>query len=652
MNRPYFASWALAVLASAAGVVAEDGVKVSGFGYDPVDSTRFIQAALDSRHPKIVLDRQAGPWYTQPLKGRSGKEFVLEPGVELVAKRGAFLTWRDCLLELSRVTNFSLRCGEGSVFRMWKEDYRKPPYEPSEWRHGLRIMYSQNVLVEGLRIENTGGDGVCIGYSRNVTVRKCVCDGNHRQGLTLGSGENVLIENVVTAGTEGTPPQAGVDVEPNGPKDYIINCVFRNCLSTGNAGCGYEINLRGLCASKSPPVSLAFENCRTVGNRVGLKVTGGPGKENDFATGWMAFRNCSFENTKGTGISVMTKPADAFDVKFENCCVSNASTAVSMCSARFGQGQPDGIDLGNLTVHGARDGMWYMAGKQGVGPAPTRIKGRAKVVAEDGSSRTEEIDAAWIARNIPVVNGGRPMPPRCDLPTMKDVVSIHDDAPGEMVDLAPIMCTAFSTGRYIFLVDKPRTVRFRGRQIVIYRNAEPETAPLNVIGLDGAAKRRSWNVARPGIRSGEFSFEAPAAGFYALRTPCRKMRFAMEAADVPIAIDVSEHDCQIAPAGDAPVSLMFEVPQKRGFALMVSGDSYYHFSATVRDPDGKLRFADGLVDKVVVHSEESVARQGFWTLELARAAKPRYDVIGLDLTGVNGTLFLSHRKTWSCAPVE
>ena len=126
----------------------------------------------------------------------------------------------------------------------------------------------------------------------------------------------------------------------------------------------------------------------------------------------------------------------------------------------------------------------------------------------------------------------------------------------------------------------------------------------------------------------------------------------MDAADVPIAIDLSERDCQIAPVGGAPISLVFEVPQKRSFALMMSGDSYYHFSATVRDPDGRRRFADDFVDKVVVHSEDSVVNQGLWTLELAPANTPCYDVICLDLAGVNGTMFLTRQKTWSCAPRE
>jgi hypothetical protein len=646
MNSLCCVALALIALAPVGGTAAE-GVKVSSFGYDPEDSTRFIQAALDSNHSKIILDRQTGPWYTLPLKGRSNKELVLEPGVELVAKRGAFLKRRDYLFELSCVSNFTLRGGEGSVFRMWKEDYRKPPYEPGEWRYGLRIQHCQNVLVEGLRVEKSGGDGIGIIRSKNITIRKCVCDGNHRQGLTLFSGENVLIEDTVMSNTEGTPPQAGVDVEPDGPDEYIINCVFRNCLSMGNVGSGFEIYTPGLCASKSPPISLVFENCRAVGNRTGLTIDGGNGKECDFATGSMIFRNCSFEESSVNGIFVGSTPAKAFDVAFENCCVSNAARAsVTISAGRLMQGYPDGIDFGDLTVYGAKTGGWYKAGKQGAGSAPTNIKGRVKVVDVDGSVHTEVIDSEWIAKNMPVVNDGKPLPPRGVLPTLKDVVSVHDEAPGEMVDLTPTMCVGL--GRYVFFVDKTRTVRFKGRQNVLYKNYPPQKTPIKVIGLNDKQKDISWELPRPGLASSEFTFNAPAAGFYALKIPCNGTRFILEASDAPIAIDLSERDCRIAPVGGAPISLSFEVSAKNRFALVMTGDSYYHFSAKLRDPYGKQCFANEFVEKVDTYSEDSVGSSGFWTLEIGKANAPCYDVIGLDLLGVKSALFLSRRKTWSC----
>ena len=49
-------------------------VKISErFGFDPTNSTRFIQQALDSGLPEIVLDDKGMPWITEPLKGRSNQ---------------------------------------------------------------------------------------------------------------------------------------------------------------------------------------------------------------------------------------------------------------------------------------------------------------------------------------------------------------------------------------------------------------------------------------------------------------------------------------------------------------------------------------------------------------------------------------------------
>ena len=198
----------------AAAVAGADSVKVSDFGYDAADSTDFIRAALTSGARRVTLDRQAGPWYTLPLKMPSNVELVLEPGVELVAKRGEYKGLRDYLLELPYCTNVTVRGGAGSTLRMWKRDYQGPDYKHGEWRYALRIHNAVNVLVEGLRIVESGGDGIGV-TGENITIRNCVCDSNHRQGMSIFSVKNLLVENCVFSNTSGTPPQAGVDIEPD-----------------------------------------------------------------------------------------------------------------------------------------------------------------------------------------------------------------------------------------------------------------------------------------------------------------------------------------------------------------------------------------------------------------------------------------------------
>ena len=72
-------------IASVQGAKARE-VKVSSFGFDPEDSTRFIQAAIDSGAEKVIFDKMSSPWITLPLRGASKQELFFEPGVELDRK--------------------------------------------------------------------------------------------------------------------------------------------------------------------------------------------------------------------------------------------------------------------------------------------------------------------------------------------------------------------------------------------------------------------------------------------------------------------------------------------------------------------------------------------------------------------------------------
>ena len=196
ISASFLAALPFAIQVSGCACIPDEGVKISSFGYDPNDSTAFIQKAFDSGARKLVLDRQSGPWVTLPLKMRSNTELIIEPGVELVAKRGEYKGLRDYLLELPYCTNVTIRGGAGSTLRMWKKDYQGPDYKHGEWRYALRIFHCENVLVEGLNIVESGGDGIGV-TGKNITIRKCVCDRNHRQGISVFSAENLLIEDTI-----------------------------------------------------------------------------------------------------------------------------------------------------------------------------------------------------------------------------------------------------------------------------------------------------------------------------------------------------------------------------------------------------------------------------------------------------------------------
>ena len=84
------AEWANPELVDKAvkGEVSE--ARVSWWGFDKDDSTKFLQAAIKSGVKKLVVDKQQSAWVSLPLFAVSNQHIVFEPGVMLLAKRGAF----------------------------------------------------------------------------------------------------------------------------------------------------------------------------------------------------------------------------------------------------------------------------------------------------------------------------------------------------------------------------------------------------------------------------------------------------------------------------------------------------------------------------------------------------------------------------------
>jgi hypothetical protein len=302
------------------------------WGFSEEDSTQFLQAAINAGAKTVVIPYMGNPWIIRPIKLRSNITLLFEPGVVVQAKRGEFKGRGDSLFRADDQTDIVLR-GYGARLVMWKQDYQSDAYEKAEWRMGVSLRGCSRVTIEGLRIDKTGGDGVYVGatekqpYCEDVVIRDVQCVDNHRQGISVISAENLLIENCLLAGTDGTAPQAGIDLEPNKPEERMINCVTRNCIIEDNTGAGILIYLGAMKSKEKPvePVSIVFENChirsgKTIGVHVAGILDGGPG-------GTIEFRDCTIENTPRMGIAVSGKSADAARLRFVNCNLKNVHTS-------------------------------------------------------------------------------------------------------------------------------------------------------------------------------------------------------------------------------------------------------------------------------------------------------------------------------------
>ncbi len=324
MNVPELNPAAVAEVTSG----ARTEVNAAWWGFDPEDATAFLQAAIDSGAARVVVPFMGAPWIILPVTLRGNLELVFEPGVVVLAKKGAYKGGGDSLFTARNAENITVR-GYGARLRMHKADYQSKDYEKAEWRMTLDFSGCKNIRVEGLSLENSGGDGIYVGatderpWCEDMVIRDVLCWNHHRQGISVISAVNLLIENCTLVGTRGTAPQAGIDLEPNRAEEKLVNVVVRNCAMANNAGAGILVYLKPM-KKTTEPVSILFENChvrsgKDQGIAVGAVGDDGPG-------GLIEFRNCTVENTRRGGTFVYDKSAEGALVRFVNCKWRNVAT--------------------------------------------------------------------------------------------------------------------------------------------------------------------------------------------------------------------------------------------------------------------------------------------------------------------------------------
>ncbi|MDO5318102.1 MAG: right-handed parallel beta-helix repeat-containing protein [bacterium] len=561
--------------------------RASWWGFDREDATKFLQAAIDSRVPRLIVDRMESPWVVLPLQGVSNQELVLEEGAEIRAKRGEYKAKGACLLTYRGCENIKVT-GYRAALRMWHEDYMKEPYEKSEWRHALSILSCSNVVVQGLTIASSGGDGIYLGAAgkgprknMDVVIRDVLCHDNHRQGISVITAENLLIENTVMRETHGTPPAAGIDFEPNHPEEVLKNCVMRNCLTVNNQGCGYT-TWAGQLNSKSEPVDIRFENCTSFGDRTAFSFACDSRRGRDVA-GNIVIRNCSFEK-------------------------SRSPITVNLRENRFG------------TVH-------Y-----------TVESSRVVITNTAGNEVVIHTDDDWRKEHIPHQADPDFMLPHVEHPDLAHA-AILDEAPGTAVKLQPMRIR--NRGTYIVYADAARPLNFSGHQCRVGRYA-PAKKPIVVTGLDGKPVAK---IPLPESADKAFSFKAPAAGFYRMTLDLSSVAFTLTSSDAPVALDVTEGSQNlISSAG----TMWLQVPKgAKDFALYVSGEGVERVHVTLDDPQN-MRVWDH--DNISNWSKAVLrpALPGLWTIKVSRPSQGCFEDSKYDVAGIPGFLFLSKEKTWVC----
>ena len=576
------------IVASVADVAS---VKVSErFGFDPVDSTAYLQKALDSGLPRIVIDRQSSPWHTRPLYARSSnQEVVFEEGVSVVAKRGEFKGLGDRLLTLRCVTNVTLR-GPGAELRMWKCDYTNAAlYAKSEWRHTIAVYSSNRILIEGLNIVESGGDGIYLGEAlrghpnTDVTVRNVVCSGCNRQGISVITADGLRVENSLFKNTCGAPPESGIDFEPNNAWQVLSKILLHNCVFENNAGHGIEIEKICL-SSNSRPLDIRIDRCVSRGNRKGRKVRLELGKNplHD-VHGRVVCRNCRFLDDDQTpdGLRVKDGQPTPFTLFLKKCIVRDPSS---------------------------RDGTTVMNERWPYTPA---------LCDPDG-------------KEIACV----PFRPQKH-------VTVCDSNPGKMTACSSpwVRCRT----RYHLYASKAGPVNMLVERRWISKQKFGGT--FRVFDENGVLVA---NLPPPGKEKTAWSFTAPAPGFYELLVDVGQQMFNVLSCDVPIAMTGGGHTYDADPALIAPGGEFYlPVPQGiRYFAVIAEGRERETVSVRVFDPSGNVASSVGeLTGRKTLFIGANPPR-GLWKVVTEKPAKGTFEDHSIDIVGVPFVLFLNNEKTW------
>ena len=623
--------------------------KASWWGFDPQDSTKFLQAAIHSKVPKLIIDKQASPWITKALFGVSNQTIVFEDGAEIRAKKGDFknVGYGSQLLRWDDAENVKvIGLGKGGILRMHKKDYQNPDlYKKSEYRHALHFVNSKNIHVENMTFASSGGDGIYLTGVENVRIRKVVCDDNHRQGMSIIWGKNILVEDSAFINTSGTSPQSGVDIEPNRSEECVKNIVFRNCRFADNARWGLLIAVAHINCAVAGDIGIRCENCVFENNREGeyylflrsIFHTDYP------VTGRIELIDCIARNNIDCKY---LRPAVEFscdlhhqvNIVAKNLTVARGRNREKAMRIAFhypnkANAKPQAkIKLDNVkfTDCSVRDALEIM--DNGLTGATDYISG--SIVDRDG--RRHGVNAALLKR------AGVKKAPEFDCDYSDREATVAGPADGKMEPYPEF--PLYEDATWWLRVGKGQEAKFTLKYFPKVRRA----AKTDVMLTSPDGKRRKIGELAPD-ETKTFTFTAPGEGFCRIDMKTSDLRVALTESNVPAGIILHDFTHRvIRNAG----TLFFNVPQgAEKFAIRVWGqifsNQYYAVKAAICDPNGKIVFSDNAIGGAVQYTADRSPVPGVWkiVLEWPKGGQYKLGEYNLRFMGVSPYVGLREDRT-------
>lgn len=229
-----------------------DTISSRDFVFTGVDHTVVFQAMLDAAAGKTLNIYNDVAYKIGQVVWPSDIKCYIEPGtiIEAIAVLGA----NDRLFRIFRVSNVHI-VAYGAILRgLGAGTYT------GEQNHGVYAVGCQNVTIEGLSCNATGGDGFYLGssggsgnqrWAQDTHLIDCNAGANRRQGLTINSVIGLIVEGGTFKNTVGTNPEAGIDIEPNNNLEELKDILVKAARTEDNTGVGVTVGIRNLIGAET-----------------------------------------------------------------------------------------------------------------------------------------------------------------------------------------------------------------------------------------------------------------------------------------------------------------------------------------------------------------------------------------------------------------
>lgn len=537
------------------------------WGFDKNDATKALQQAIDSGAEKIIVSNTGSDWIVAPITLRSNLELVVADGVTIRAKKGEFKGLHDKLFTAKDAENIIVR-GEGKVVLMMnKKDYQdKANYKHSEWRNILSFLGCKNIVIKDITLKSSGGDGLYFSYGAarpacyDIVIDNVRALDNHRQGISVISAKNLLIKNSSFSNTDGTPPNSGIDFEPNLTSNILENCVIEHCVFNGNVGAGIVIALNHL--GKDSNVSITVRDVEMLNNNGAALIVSMPADDKNILKGKILVENAKIDNFISLGNTV----ADGVNMTLKNIEIINKNTTHPpiIISSQI-TSSPIAINFEDIAIKGNAGGKAFSLTSSGtLNPQMTGvIDNSGKKIDMKQWSKAFKPDPAGFAENYKKAE--------LKLNAFK--------LPPDASSVRPKMPQKWIRNRFTFL-----QYAKKGEKIKIVVYAKPVgrghiSGNAKLYAPDGGEMQK-WDIRKP---ANALIFTAPATGLYRLVADSRSTSVFSILSHHPGHGIVAHKLSLFATKG----SLFFEVPKDAAnFSIKVSGHPREPVSAEVIDSNG------------------------------------------------------------------